>query len=284
MKIKILYNAHYQYESSVSFSPHIFRLFPKQDPTVFTDKILFETNASADVQHRKDIFDNPIASCFYPEPGTDLTARLEIDLRLLEKNAFHFLLDSNALDFPFQYSPDEMRVLTPYLQYSYRVLLHFWQPRKKPTIEALVELNSALHTHIAYERREEGAARSPNETLLAGSGSCRDFAVLMAETLRTNGIAARLASGYLCEFGDAEKRAEGAMHAWTEAYLPGAGWIGLDPTNGIFCNHNHITTALGLVPEDISPVSGRYFGPHSIPSKMEVSLEIINLETNAKPC
>jgi transglutaminase-like putative cysteine protease len=277
MKIKILYSADYRYESEVSFSPHIFRLFPKQDASVFSEKIVFETNEGADVQHRKDIYDNNIAFCFYPQPGTDLVARLEIDLQLRDKNAFHFLLDSHAFEFPFTYTPGELQVLSPYLQPKHPVLLHFWQPQKKPTVEALVELNSALHKHIAYERREEGAARTPNETLLAGSGACRDFAVLLAETLRTHGVAARLASGYLCEFGETEKRAEGALHAWTEAYLPGAGWIGLDPTNGVFCNHNHITTALGLTPDDVSPVSGSYFGTERVPSKMEASLEMLKI-------
>ena len=278
MKIKILYRADYRYESEVSFSPHSFRLFPKQDQSVSSEKIVFATNPGADVQHRKDIFDNNIAFCFYPQPGTDLTARLEIDLQLQEKNAFHFLLDSHALDFPFTYTPGELRVLAPYLQPNHKVLLHFWQPKKMPTVDALVELNAALHKNIAYERREEGTARTPNETLLAGSGACRDFAVLLAETLRTHGVAARLASGYLCEFDEKEKRAGGALHAWTEAYLPGAGWIGLDPTNGIFCNHNHITAALGLAPDDISPVSGSYFGANRVPSTMEASLQLLRID------
>lgn len=278
MKIKILYRADYHYESEVSFSPHAFRLFPRQDPSTISEKIVFETNPGSDVQHRKDIFDNNIAFCFYPRPGTDLTARLEIDLQLREKNAFHFLLDSHALEFPFSYTPGELRVLSPYLQHKHGVLLHFWQPRKMPTVEALVELNSALHGNIAYERREEGAARTPNETLLAGQGACRDFAVLLAETLRTNGVAARLASGYLCEFDKSEKRADGALHAWTEAYLPGAGWIGMDPTNGIFCNHNHITAALGLTSDDVSPVSGTYFGSNRVASTMETSLQLAAID------
>jgi transglutaminase-like putative cysteine protease len=278
MNIKILYRADYHYESPVSFSPHLFRLFPRQDPVTFSDKIVFETNPGADVQHRKDIFDNNIASCFYPEPAADLNVRIELDLRLLEKNAFHFLLDSHALEFPFAYAPDETRVLSPYLAHRHKMLLPFWQPKKMPTVDALVELNSALHRNIAYERREEGAARTPNETLLAGSGACRDFAVLLAETLRGHGVAARLASGYLCEFDAAEKRAGGALHAWTEAYLPGAGWIGLDPTNGIFCNHNHITAALGIAPDDVSPVSGSYFGSERVQSTMETSLQLIRTD------
>jgi transglutaminase-like putative cysteine protease len=75
--------------------------------------------------------------------------------------------------------------------------------------------------------------------LQLGRGACRDFAVLMAEALRELGLAARLASGYLCEFGEGEKRAEGALHAWVETYIPGPGWLGLDPTNGTLCDHHH---------------------------------------------
>jgi hypothetical protein len=278
MKIKILYATDYRYEKEVGFSPHLFRLFPKPEQQVTCTRIAFETNAGADVQHRKDIFDNNIAFCFYPQPGTDLIARLEIDLQLREKNAFHFLLDSHALEFPFTYTPDEMRVLSPYLEQKHKVPLHFWHPSKKPTVDALVELNTALHQNLAYERRDEGRARSPNETLLASSGACRDFAVLMAEVLRTHGVASRLASGYLCEFGESEKRAEGALHAWTEAYLPGAGWIGLDPTNGVFCNHNHITAAVGLTPEDVAPITGSYYDKAVVPSKMNATLELIKIE------
>lgn len=281
MKIKILYRTDYRYENVVSFSPHVFRLFPKPDQFISTEKIAFKTNAGADIQYRKDVFDNNIAFCFYPEKGRDLIARLEIDLRLVERNAFHFLLDSHALHFPFQYKPGETRVLAPYLQPENgngSVRLPFWKPEPKPTVSALVELNEAIFKNLKYERRDEGVARTPEETLDLGFGACRDFAVLLAETLRSLGIAARLASGYLCEFGEQEKRAEGALHAWTEAYLPGAGWVGLDPTNGVFCNHNHITAAVGLTPDDIAPVSGSYYGKTHIGSTMTATLELIKCE------
>jgi len=137
-------------------------------------------------------------------------------------------------------------------------------------------LNSAIHDHLAYERRDEGAAYTPEETLRLGRGACRDFAVLLAEVARGLGLAARLASGYLCEFGSAEKRAEGALHAWTEIYLPGAGWVGFDPTNGYLCNHHHITAAVGFTPEDISPILGRYFHPTPVAGSMTASLQIIS--------
>lgn len=277
MRIKILYRTDYRYERTVSFSPHIFRLFPKADQYVGTESLHFETNPGADVQYRKDVFDNNIAFCFYPEKGQDLIAQLEIGLQLRERNAFHFLLDSHALDFPFQYKPSEMRALAPYLTTAdpgAPLRLPFWQPEPKPTVTALVELNEAIFKNLKYERRDEGPARPPLETLSLGSGACRDFSVLLAETLRGMGIAARLASGYLCEFGELEKRSEGALHAWTEAYLPGAGWLGLDPTNGVFCNENHITAAVGLTPDDISPVSGSYYDKGQVPSSMTATLEL----------
>jgi transglutaminase-like putative cysteine protease len=135
-------------------------------------------------------------------------------------------------------------------------------------------LNSAIHEHLEYERRDEGEANSPAETLHSGRGACRDFAVLLAEKLRGLGIAARLASGYLCEFADADKVAEGSLHAWVEAYLPGAGWVGLDPTNGTFCSHHHLTAAVGLTAAQISPVFGNYYHSKWLPSDMRTSLQI----------
>ncbi len=138
-------------------------------------------------------------------------------------------------------------------------------------------LNQALHEGIAYERREEGAALLPQETLLHGRGACRDVAVLMAETLRSAGLAARLVSGYLRE-GDAQtRRAEGSLHAWTEVYLPGAGWVGMDGTNGIFCNHNFVAAAVGLRPADVTPISGAYFHTAEAGSEMTFRLELLQL-------
>ncbi len=275
MKLRIRYQTSYRYEEAVSFSPHIFRLFPKADTHVRVERFLFETNGNADVQYRRDLYDNIVAKCLYPGKSSELRARLELDLELQEKNAFHFVLAPHAVDLPFTYEAAERRVLEPFLQpATENVPLPFWKLEPKSTVSALVELNQAIHDNLAYERREEGEARSVNETLALGRGACRDFAVLLAETLRGVGVAARLASGYLFESGDHEKTAEGALHAWVEAYLPGAGWVGLDPTNGVFANHLHITAAVGLTTEDVTPISGRYYGDRKIPSQMSAALEL----------
>lgn len=278
MRIRVVNRADYHYESEVSFSPHIFRLFPKVDRFVNVLDAKFTTNKDADVQFRRDLFDNEIAYCFYPEKGMDLKSTVTLKLELQERNPFHFLLDKHALDFPFQYKPYEQHVLSPYLKTqspNAAASLPFWQPEKLPLVTALMGLNEAIHKNIQYERRDEGVARDPAETLALGTGSCRDYSTLLADTLRANGVAARLASGYFCEFGEKEKRAEGALHAWVEAFLPGAGWVGMDPTNGTLTNHNHITAAVGLLPEDIAPEAGSYFYKGTyVPHTMEAALEM----------
>jgi transglutaminase-like putative cysteine protease len=277
MKIRIRWRTEYRYEEEVSFSPHVFRLIPRPDQFVSVGHVAFSTNAGADVQQRKDIFDNNVAACFYPDAGRELTAQLEMELLLQEKDAFHFLLESHATEFPFNYKLGELRLLAPYLDGGV-VSLPFWQAERGPTVSALVAMNEAIYKNIRYERRDEGPARKPTETLALGVGSCRDYAVLLAAALRANGVAARLASGYLCEFDDMEKRAEGSLHAWTEAYLPGAGWVGMDPTNGVFCGENHIVTAVGCGPEDIAPVSGSYFGERVVASQMSATLEMFKCD------
>jgi transglutaminase-like putative cysteine protease len=276
VKIEILYQTQYTYAEPVSFSPHVYRLFPKADRDFVVRRVDFQTNAEAIVNFRRDLFDNEIASCFYPDYSALLAVNLRLELDVREKNAFGFLLAPHALDFPFTYTPEEMRVLAPYLRDAGTLELPFWKRPRSPvsTIEMLVGLNRNLREHLAYERRDHGAARTSAETLAAGGGACRDFAVLLATTLRALGIATRLASGYLSEFGVAERRAEGSLHAWTEAYLPGAGWVGFDPTNGVLCNHHHVTAAVGLDAADIAPVSGRYFHSREIPAQMLASLKI----------
>lgn len=278
MKIQILYQTQYSYSETVTFSPHLFRLFPKVDHNVRVHSVHFQTNLDATVNFRRDLFDNEIASCFYPEPSALLGATLDIELEVQPKNAFGFLLARHALDIPLVYEAAEARVLAPYLQREPAPELGFWKPpaTPQPTTETLASLNSAIHKSLGYERRDEGEAFTPAETLARGSGACRDFAVLMVETLRGMGLAARLASGYLCEFGDTEKVAEGALHAWVETYLPGAGWIGLDPTNGTFCDHHHLTAAVGLTAADISPILGNYFHPTHKPAQtMSATLSIL---------
>lgn len=276
MKIRIAYQTQFAYAQPVSFSLHLFRLFPKTGRHLTVQRLAFQTNAGADVHYRHDLFDNEVASVFYPGKSALLAASLLIELEVEERNPFGFILARHAAEFPFQYTAREAEVLAPYLRSAGPLVLPFWKAPAgpQPTVETLVELNAALHQNIAYSRREEGEAYAAEETLRLGCGACRDYAVLLAEVARGLGVAARLASGYLCEFEDGEKVAEGALHAWTELYLPGAGWIGFDPTNGYLCNHYHLTAAVGLTPADIAPISGTFAPPLPTPPSMTTSLHI----------
>lgn len=279
MRITIHSSSIYTYAEPASFSPHVVRLFPRGDRFVHVREARFRTNESADVQFRRDLFDNEVAVCFFPEKCEELSFLVELDIDLTEKNPFHFLLESHALEVPFEYKPQEVRVLAPYLERRELKLPSGLAPTgsKRPTVEAITSLNHWIFENFEYERREEGDPMTPEETLAAGRAACRDFAVLLVEVLRIHGIAARLASGYLWEAPDTAEddlRAQTALHAWVEAYLPGAGWVGLDPTNGVLCDHHRITAAVGLLPSEIAPTWGFYYGDRIIESRMKSSLEI----------
>ncbi len=283
MKLGIRYETIYRYREKVSFSTHDVRLFPRSGRYVRVRSLGFNTKPNATVRFSHDVFDNIVAACFFPERATQLQLELAIDLELEEKDPFHFLLENSAVDLPFAYESSLLPILAAYRERrtSGDLQVPGWQSPtredRKPTVATLVALNQAIHESIGYERREQGGPRPPLETLSTKRGACRDVAVLLAEILRDLGLAARLVSGYLRETEADSRRAEGSLHAWTEVFLPGAGWIGLDATNGVFSNHNFISAAVGLVPADITPVSGSYFHRETIPSQMTSRLELIHL-------
>ena len=278
MKLTIRYEAVYAYDEPASLSPHLARIFPRTDLFVQVEKTNFSTHESADVQWRRDLFDNLIAYCFFPEPVKDLPFHLELDLDVRERNPFHFLLDSRGLHIPCDYSAHERSLLAAFLDPgpAFPLPSPLAPDAPRPTVETLVTLTRWVHENLEYERRDEGEPFAPAETLRRGMGSCRDFGPFFADILRRNGVAARLASGFVWGGDKAleERRAESALHAWVEAFLPGAGWIGLDPTNGVFCDHHFVTTAVGLNHADISPVAGTYYGKKPIASSLSAQLQV----------
>lgn len=283
MKLGVRYETAYRYPTPVNFSTHEIRLFPRVDVFTRLHRLKFETNAGAKVRFGRDVFDNCVAACSFPGSATELRFQLELDLALEKKNPFDFLLTNEATSLPFSYPADLRRVLAPFRQKEVGPPLEIprWDfPRRgalRPTVTVLVELNERLHECVGYERREEGPALPPAETLRLGRGACRDVALLLAAVLRQHGLAARLTSGYLREAETESRRAEGSLHAWTEVYLPGAGWVGMDPTNGIFSDHNFITAAVGISPADVTPVDGSYYPRQATVPQMTSSLELVSL-------
>ena len=278
MKLKIKKESLYSYAEPVSFSPHHVRIFPRMDLSVKVEKVVFSTLPGADVQYRQDIFDNQIAYCFYPKPGSTLSFDIELELEVREKNPFHFLLESTGFKIPPEYKPDRAEILAPYLrpEGSCKLPEPLAPTVARPTVETLVNFNHWIHENIAYESRLHGKPYTPEEILKKGSGSCRDFAALLVEALRQNGVAARLASGFVWEGDKAEedKRASSAMHLWVEACLPGAGWIGMDPTNGVLTDHHFITTAVGRDHEDVSPISGVFYSSKPVGHELTTQVSV----------
>ena len=281
VKIGIRYETIYRYDRAVRFSPHDVRLFPRTDRFLQIARLDFQTKPKTTVRFGRDVFDNVVASCFFDQPSEMLELRLALDVEATKKNPFDFVLSRRAVQMPFNYEEDIASIICAYCkrQTGESVLLPDWRPPSqespRETVATLVELTKTLHRTISYERREEGAAQSPVETLRRQRGACRDTAVLLAEMLRDLDLAARVVSGYLTD-GDA-RHAEGSLHAWTEVFLPGAGWVGLDPTNGIFCNDNFIPAAVGLQPADITPISGSFYHRDRVPAEMKSRLELITL-------
>jgi uncharacterized protein (DUF2126 family)/transglutaminase-like putative cysteine protease len=270
----------YTYEKPVSFSPHKIRLFPRADPTIVTHRLQTLVNIPADVQYRRDLYDNLIANCFFSEPAEILEVTIKLEVELWPRNPFHFLLAPYAVELPFAYSESEGRILRPYQEVTIADDVdadEIWRlDGKRNTIDALVNLAETLHSEIGYEVREDGAARPPSRTLELRSGACRDTALLAATILRKIGLAVRLVSGFLCEFqiDVRDRRADSALHAWIEVFLPGAGWVGIDPTNGTFCDHRFIPAAAGVLMADIAAIEGNYYGNERIPSQFQANLEL----------
>ncbi len=280
MRVQIENCMRYSYEKPVSFSPHRVRLYPRTDQAIVTHRLETLINTPADIHYRRDLFDNLVANCFFPQPADILEIRSRLEVEVWPKNPFHFLLAPRATEIPFKYSPEEAKVLEPFLtvkpeeDFDPDGLWRFGTQRN--TVDALVDLAQFLHNEIAYEVREDGDARLPAKTLELRSGACRDTALLCATIMRKQGLAVRLVSGFLCDFqiDVPDHRPDSFLHAWIEVFLPGAGWVGIDPTNGTFCDHRFIPTAVGVSLNDVAPVEGSYFGQEKVPGTFESKLQL----------
>jgi transglutaminase-like putative cysteine protease len=287
VRLRILYETTYFYERAVRFSPHHLRVMPRCDAFTRLVGFNFETQPPATTRFSRDAFDNLVASFSFGDAAQKLELKMTADVEVTKKNAFDFILDAIAVEMPFTYEREFSSFLRVFERRRSRgaIALPGWSAptpsSRRGTVETLVNLTRAIHKTIQYERREEGPARSPAETLRRKGGACRDVAVLLAEILRTLGLAARIVSGYLREADDTIHRAERSLHAWTEVFLPGAGWVGLDPTNGTFCDHNFIATAVGVRPAHVTPISGNFYHHERVPARMTSRVELINLSAHS---
>ncbi len=276
IKIAIEHRTTYHFDRPISIGPHVIRLRPAPHTrTPIEAYSLTISPADHFINWQQDPFGNYLARVVFPTKSSDLeiTVGLVADLAVI--NPFDFFIEEYAERYPFAY-PAELRAdLQPYLdtpEWSLGPLLDDWlaafptpDPGGQPMITFLSALNSAVNRDIAYSVRMEEGVQTPDETLSRRIGSCRDSAWLLVTALRHFGLAARFVSGYLVQLAADQKSIDGPsgpaedftdLHAWAEVYIPGAGWIGMDPTSALFAGEGHIPLAATPQPSSSAAITG----------------------------
>ena len=266
---------HYSYDRLVELGPQVIRLRPA--PHCRSNVISYSLKVEPEhfINWQQDPFANYQARLVFHEKTTEFKVTVDLVVEMAVYNPFDFFVEPHAEKFPFAYGVTSAQELAPYLLTNrftpnfkhYFHSIDFKALKRAPirTIDFLVEINRRLHEDIAYTIRMEPGVQTPEETLTLRSGSCRDSAWLLVNLLRHCGLAARFASGYLIQLAPDVKSLDGPsgtevdftdLHAWCEVYLPGAGWIGLDPTSGLLAGEGHIPLACTPQPSSAAPIEG----------------------------
>ena len=262
---------HYTYDRLVNLGPQVIRLRPA--PHCRSNVISYSLKVEPEghfVNWQQDPFANYQARLVFPDKTKEFKVTVDLVVEMAVYNPFDYFLEPDAMEFPFTYEDQLKEELAPYLVADpmtplVQAYLDKIDLTKRATNTFLVQLNQQVSKDIKYLIRMEPGVQTPEETLSLASGSCRDSGWLLVQILRHLGLAARFVSGYLIQLKPDVKALDGPsgtevdftdLHAWCEVYLPGAGWIGLDATSGLFAGEGHIPLACTPQPSGAAPIEG----------------------------
>jgi transglutaminase-like putative cysteine protease len=281
-QIRILHQTAYFYRAPVQLGPHRALMRPREGHDLQIVAAKLEITPQAHVRWLRDIYGNSITVLTFGEPTQQFSLQSDITVMLQDESSVECLLDPSATSYPFQYAANEQVEIVPFRLPSYphdgpalqKWLLDLYQPGQLiNTWDLLDKLNTRIFESFQYRYRPEYGVQLPCTTLNLGSGSCRDYAVFMMEAARHWGFAARFVTGYT-QMAEGQ---HGATHAWTEIYLPGAGWRGYDPTNNKLAGSEHVSVAVAREQDKASPLSGAWEGPADAFDRMEVSVQVVSV-------
>jgi transglutaminase-like putative cysteine protease len=276
----------YRYARPVNFGEHrvLFRPRDSYDQRLLSDSLAVTPEPQV-IRWTHDVFGNCVAHVTFSQPAKELRFESTIVLDHSPQASPNFIMDEAALFYPFSYDDEELPDLQSAIQRQFGEdggEVERWARQfagSASTIETgrlLMTLCYAIKESFVYERRSAHGTQAPVITLQSRRGSCRDFALLMIEAVRSLGFAARFVSGYIyvSSRDGAPNLGGGSTHAWCQVYLPGAGWVEFDPTNGIVGNRDLIRVAVTRDPRQAVPISGSYFGDASDDLGMSVQVNV----------
>lgn len=286
--VSITHRTLYRYAGPVRFGPHRLMVRPRDSHDLRLLAATLATTPAATLRWKHDVFANSVAIATFAAAAAtlEIVSRITIEHFPADAPDVAALIEPYAETHPFAYPAEEAEDLAPVLRRhdpDPERLVDNWARRflnpagPTRTAELLAAITRAIHAEFRYETREAAGTRPAPETLRLGSGACRDLALLMMEACRSLGLAARFVSGYLYDpailDAAAPMQGGGTTHAWCEVYVPGAGWVEFDPTNGLVAGRNLIRVAVARTPEQAVPIGGWWIGDPASYRGMEVSVE-----------
>ncbi|MDB4293416.1 transglutaminase family protein [Maribacter sp.] len=281
MRFKIIHETEYEFSQSVFLEPHSLMFKPKNAPHLELESHVLKLSVTpAGISEQLDAEENFVHFCWFDGMHEKINITSEAIVNSKKFNPFNFLIYPLYFNIiPFSYSDASQELLQRYLhtvplgkelvQYGNSILAS----KNNNSIAFLTELTIAIHADFVVESREEGIPFEPDKTFQLKKGSCRDLVWMQIHLLRNLGIAARFVSGYY--YVDVEDP-QYELHAWTEVFLPGAGWLGFDPSNGITTSHTHIAVASSSHYLNTMPVSGTVRGDATATLKTTLTIEVLD--------